>query len=306
MSADPTAVPTDDLACVVLAHADPTHLRRLIGALDPFPVFVHIDSHTADPVFDAMTKNLPRRATVMPRRPSGWAKWETVAAEIDGYRAALQFTDSPHVAVLTGSDYPLASTAEISAVLAGLRGKSIAENQALPLADWGRFGGFDRFKVPNFAWRKRRIPVPLPRKLPADMVPAGGSQLKVLSRAHAQLIVDVADRRPDLIRFFRRVWIADETFVPSMLLSPELGADWANESVDANLWWIGWDDTPRKSPPWLDESYFDRLRAGRVDTDGSVLPKLFARKFSTELSGAVLDRIDRELHPIRTSAEPAA
>ena len=300
--------PTDALACVVLTHADPVHLHRLVGALDPFPVFVHVDNHSSDAVFAAMIRRPPRRVTFMPRRPSGWAKWETVAAEIDGYRAALRFTDAPHIALLTGSDYPLAGTAEIAATLAGLRGRSIAENQVLPLADWGRFGGFDRFKVPNFAWRKHRIPVPVPRRIPADLTPAGGSQVKILSREHAQLIVDLADSRPDLIKFFQRVWIADETFVPSLLLSAALGARWATESVQANLWWIGWDDTARKSPPWLTDEYFDRLQAGRTGADGSVLPKLFARKFSTQLSTDLLDRIDRELRSVSfaAGAEPAA
>jgi len=198
-----------ELACVVLAHADPAHLRRLVDALDPFPVFLHCDVGTSDAVFDEMTADLPSRATVLPRIGTGWAKWENVAAELAGDRAALQQTDATHVALLTGTDYPLASSAEISALLRGHRGRSIARYTPLPMPGWGRNGGLDRLRYPHFAHRKRMIRIPVPRRLPAGVVPAGGAQVKVLAREHAQAVVDVATARPDLVRFWRRSWIAD-------------------------------------------------------------------------------------------------
>ena len=57
---------------------------------------------------------------------------------------------------------------------------------------WGRNGGLDRLRYPHFAHRKRMIRIPVPRRLPADVVPAGGAQVKVLAREHAQAVVDVA------------------------------------------------------------------------------------------------------------------
>ena len=283
-----------ELACVVLAHADPAHLRRLVDALDPFPVFLHCDVGTSDAVFDEMTADLPSRATVLPRIGTGWAKWQNVAAELAGYRAALQQTDATHVALLTGSDYPLASSAEISALLHAHRGRSIARYTPLPMPGWGRNGGLDRLRYPHFAHRKRMIRIPVPRRLPADVVPAGGAQVKVLAREHAQAVVDVATARPDLVRFWRRSWIADETFVGSVLNSPDLVPGWAGAHVPSDLWWIGWDGMRHKSPPWLGLDHLEPLaeaRAGGIDG----FPRLFARKFSSATSGAVLDAIDREL-----------
>ena len=110
--------PDASLACVVLAHADPTHLHRLVDALDPFPVFVHCDARTSDDAFAAMADGLPERASLMPRHRTGWARFENVEAEIEGYRLALETTDATHVALLTGSDYPIASSVEIAELLA--------------------------------------------------------------------------------------------------------------------------------------------------------------------------------------------
>src|SRR5688572_24210083 len=101
------------LACVILAHTDPTHVRRLIDALAPFPVVLHCDRSTPAHVFADMTRDLPDRCVVLERQSTGWAKWENVSAELEGFRAALA-TGATHVAVLTGSDYPLASTAHIA------------------------------------------------------------------------------------------------------------------------------------------------------------------------------------------------
>jgi hypothetical protein len=288
------------LACVVLAHADPRHVRRLVAALAPFPVFLHCDRSTRAEVFAAMTADLPSRCTVLPRLATGWARWENVAAEIEGFRAALATTGASHVAVLTGSDYPLAPSTEIEALMAAHPGRSFAIYHPLPYDRWGPSGGFDRLRYRHWAYRKRMIRLPVPRRLPAGLRFAGGSQLKVLAREHAAAVVRAADARPDLVRFFRRSWVADETFVGSVLSSPAFLPDWTRASVPASLWYIGWDGSRRKSPPWLGMADWPVLRARR--TVGAVpVPPIFARKFSTSHDTAVLDVIDRELRGTESS-----
>jgi Core-2/I-Branching enzyme len=282
------------LACVVLAHNDPVQVRRLIAALDPFPVFLHCDRNTPDEVFAAMTADLPDRCVLLDRLPTGWAKWDAVAAELAGYRAALAATDATHVALLSGADYPLAATTEISAFLAQHRGRSIALYLPMPQRRWGRSGGFARLRYRHLAWRKHMLRLPIPRRLPAGVVPVGGSAYKVLARCHAQAVVDVADSRPHLVRFWRWSWSADETFVGTLLNSPKLVPGWAAEHVDADLWWIGWGGQRRKSPPWLDLAYLDRLAAARAGGPDGV-PQLFARKFSSVGGTPLLDAIDRSL-----------
>jgi hypothetical protein len=278
-------------ACIVLAHEDPVHVRRLVEALDPFPVFLHCDARTPESVFRAMTDGLPDRVRLLPRIRTGWAKWENVAAEVEGYRAALEHTDASHVAVLTGSDYPLAHPDEIRSLLEAHRDESFIATHPLPYAEWGRDGGAARIRYRHWAWRKQMLRLPVPRRVPRDVVFAGGSQLKVLARHHAAAVVDTVDRRPDLVRFWRRTWVADETFVPSVLSSPGLTPGFDAEHVPHGLWWIGWDGTARKSPPWLTTADAGRLLERRTAPDVE-LPHVFARKFSTELSSDLLDVVD--------------
>lgn len=292
-------------ACIVLAHEDPAHVHRLVEALDPFPVFLHCDARTPESVFRAMTDGLPDRVRLLPRIRTGWAKWENVAAEVEGYRAALAETDATHVAVLTGSDYPLAHPDEIRALLEAHRDESFVAANPLPYAEWGRDGGVSRIRFRHWAWRKQMLRLPIPRRVPRDVVFAGGSQLKVLARNHAAAVVDTVDTRPDLVRFWRRTWVADETFVPSVLSSPALTPGFDAEHVPHSLWWIGWDGTARKSPPWLTTADAGRLLERRTMPDDDT-PHLFARKFSTERSGDLLDVVDAAfgLRPDAVPADP--
>jgi hypothetical protein len=282
------------LACVVLAHADPAHTRRLVAALDPWPVFLHCDSRTPPAVFAAMTSDLPDRVTVLPRRPTPWGSWGAVLAEVEGYRAALATTSVSHVALLTGSDYPVVSPAVLREDLAALPGRSITESRPLPLPQWGHGGGMWRLRYRFWPWGKRMLVLPVPRRLPTDVVPAGGSQLKVLARQDAEAVVRAVDTRPDLTGFWRRTWIPDETFVHSVLHSPTLVPDFAFRQVPGMAWYIRWDGAPRKSPPWLtraDLPDLHRIRAAQPQG----APILFARKFSSTVEPGVLDEIDRTL-----------
>lgn len=289
------------LACIVLAHSDPTQVRRLVTALDPFPVFLHVDVRTPESQFEEMTERLPTRCTVLPRIRTGWARWENVRAEIAGYRRALETTDAGHFALLTGSDYPLASSAEIINVLDENRGKSIALIQDLPHTEWGQNGGFSRLRYRHWVFRKRMIRLPLPRTLPRDVVFAGGSQLKILTRSHAEAVVRAVDENPEIVRFWTRSWVADETFVPSILKTPRFVPDWADEHVEDTAWWIGWDGTRRKSPPWLGIADREALLSRRTHP-GQIRQSLFARKFSTAESTELLDAVDAQAGRRSTTA----
>jgi len=279
------------LACVVLAHTDPVHLHRLVRALDPFPVYLHVDIRTPPDIHRAMVSGLPDYCRLLPRIATGWARWENVAAEIAGYRAALAEQPLTHVALLTGTDYPLASTESIRELLGRHPTSTFAEVNPLPYAQWGRSGGMARLRYPHWAHQKRMIRVPIPRRLPAGIRFAGGSQLKILASRHAQAVVDTTDGRPDLVRFWARSWIADETYIPSLLNSPNVVPDLAQHLVPMMPWWIGWDGAARKSPPWLSLRDYDAIRSRRL-LDSDPEPRLFARKFSTDLSTELLDAID--------------
>ncbi|MET3807691.1 hypothetical protein ABIB25_004718 [Nakamurella sp. UYEF19] len=276
------------LACILLTHRDPAHVHRLIDALDPFPVFLHCDRRTADPVFEQMTAGLPDRVTVLPRIATPWAGWMAVEAEIAGYRAALAQSSATHIATLSGSDYPLVSTERIAAYLDDHDGRSIVGFDPLPRAPWGRDGGLARLRYRHRPWRQHMIRIPLPRRIPSDVAPAGGSVHKVLARHHAQQLVDAFDSRPDLRAFWRHSWAPDETFIPTILNSPLFAPDWAeSHAFSEDLWFIDWAGGGGKSPEWMRIDHLPKLteRAAAGST-------LFARKFSSDRAPGLLDAID--------------
>jgi hypothetical protein len=310
-----------ELAAVILAHGDPVQLRRLVAALDDMPIFLHCDAKTAPPMFEAMTRGLPRRVTVCERIPTRLASWSLVRAELTALRQAVARTRAEHIAVLSGSDYPLVSMQALVDELRAWRGRSYFRNVPLPFPGWGgsrgrQDGGLWRLQHRFLTFRDqvvhiRGIPLrwPVKRRVPPELTLRASSQWKIYARRHAELLLTVVDTRPDLLRFWRTTFIPDESFAASVLGSRAVVGSDALEPCLAQAWFMRWG--PRiEHPRWLTSADFDALADVRhalpanpdvvtgdhgTDTAVAHARKLFARKFSAGVDTAVLDRIDREL-----------
>jgi len=280
-----------ELACVVLAHDAPDQLHRLVRALDPLQVFLHIDARVPDALHAEMTSGLPDRVTLVERVPTAWATFGAVRAELLAYEQVLARSTATHVAWMAGSDYPLLSVDDLTDLLSGLLGTSIAHFTPLPHPAWGMSGGRGRLRYYHWAWRRHVIRLPIPRRIPADLVPAGGPVQKILARHHVEALLRAAADRPELTRFWRRVWAPDETFVATVMSSPSLVPDWADHHLHQLAWLIDWRRRRTKGPPWLTLEHAEFLReAHRTVTTG--VPPLFARKFHPQLSAELLDVVD--------------
>lgn len=307
------------IAAVVLAHADPVHLRRLIAALDDVPVFLHCDAKTPEPVFRCMTQGLPARVTVCPRISTNLASWSLVEAELLALRASLAQTSAEHIVVLSGSDYPLASMHELSAELDRWRGRSWLWNVPIPFSSWNTprhpDGGLWRFNHHFFShggqvlfWRGIPLRWPMKRQVPSGVTLRASSQWKIYARHHAQQLLQVFDTCPDLIRFWRSTLVPDESFAASVLASPSLlGAD-ALPECPTSAWYVHWPGGMVDHPDLLRSKDFPKLAAlGGASGPGAAVGdqqsagvvhshrRFFARKFATDVDVDVLDRIDAEL-----------
>lgn len=279
-------------AVVVVAHDKPRQLARLVAALDPLPIFLHVDAGTSDEMFAAMTDGLPGRVRLLPRLTAGWARFEVVEAELLGYRVALEQTEARHVLLATGADYPLTDVARLVERLDATPDRSYLELHPLPVPDWGLFGGYDRLALRNRVWRRHRLAWPVPRRIPRELSPAGGTQTKILTRRHALLVLGVLDARPDLLAFFRRCWTPDEVMIPTLLNSPVFGADWAAQgSSEPHPWFIDWGARRAKNPRWLSLEDLPALRSAARREE---VPAMFARKFAED-SEALCAAVDDEL-----------
>lgn len=287
-------------AVVILAHDKARHLHRLIAALAPLPTFVHVDANTGAGLYDEMVAGLPAHVTLLPRNRAGWAQWGLLEAELTGYRVALEQTQADHIIFMTGADFPLVSADRLAKFLAAHPDRSFAEVEPLPRAEWGLGRGYDRFLLRNWAWRRRRLAAPWLRLVPRGLRLSGGSQVKILTRRHAGIVVDVLDHRPDLVKFFKGCWIPDEVVIPTLLLSEGFEARWAKEGTSLpHLWYIDWGPRGTKSPRWLDMSDMPAIRAAAERPD---LPALFARKFSDD-SADLVNAIDLQLRARASSSD---
>ncbi len=280
-----------ELACVVLAHEAPHQVRRLVTALAPLPVFLHVDARVAAPLYAELTRDLPDHVAVTERVATAWATFGAVRAELVAYEQVLAQSSATHVALMSGSDYPLLSVDDISRVLTPLLGRSIADFRPLPIPYWGMSGGLGRLRYFHWAWHRHVVRLPVPRRVPSGLVLAGGPVQKILARHHVEALLRAVRDRPELPRFWRRAWAPDETFAATIMSSPSLVPDWADQHVDELAWLIDWRQKGIKGPPWLTLEHLDFVRAAHGTTD-SVVPKMFARKFHPQLSAELLDAVD--------------
>jgi hypothetical protein len=119
------------IAALILAHDNPRHVRRLIGALDGVDVFIHVDGKTDDVVVREMTVDAPD-LVLTPRHRAARRRWSAVEAELDGLRTVLDRSGAEHIVVASGSCYPLVSVEELEDELAQWRGLSRIELNPIP------------------------------------------------------------------------------------------------------------------------------------------------------------------------------
>jgi hypothetical protein len=282
-------------AFVVLAHRGPEQVERLATRLRPHPVLLHVDAGVESAISTALAHAAARTgATLLPRHRSAWASWGIVSAQLEGMRAAIGRDDWSHLMVLSGQDYPLAPAAEIGAFLDAHPDTSFMARWPLPSRLWGRDGGMHRLRYRHRAVRGRRAFLPVPRRLPHDLDPFGGSMYVCLSRAAVAEALRFVERRAEVARFYRRSWIPDEMFVPTAVMNSPARDGVVNESLS----YIRWSEPGSRHPDVLRAGDLEALAEaaeGPSDVGGHGRRKLFARKLDAAADPRLLDLIDERL-----------
>ena len=195
------------------------------------PVVLHVDARVKREAHDRLVADLADLPDVRfsRRHACEWGMWGIVAATQDA--AALMLRDFPgvgHVYLASGSCLPLRPPAELRAYLAERPRTDFIESVTTADVGW-TVGGLDRERFTlrfPFSWRKRRwlfdTYVSLQRKagfrrrIPDGLTPHLGSQWWCLTRATLQAILSDPDR-PRFDRYFRRVWIPDESYFQTLV-----------------------------------------------------------------------------------------
>jgi len=277
------------VAYVVLAHHKPEQLVRLLRRLQsPHATYVvHYDARSDDASYETVRDAFAGCAPVgfLDRQPCRWGGWSLVAVVLRAL-ADLVRRDVPfeHAVFLSGQDYPLAPAGDIETFLAQRRGTSFMSREPLPWDAWGARGGLDRIENLHVErWhairgRTLRIRLPARRRLPDGLRPYGGSAHWCLARNAVEHVVRVVRDRPEVVRFFRRVWIPDEIFFQTILMSSDLAGTVVNETLHYTSWRSG-----SARPDVLTARDLPALLASG---------KLFARKFDADVDARVLDLLD--------------
>lgn len=302
------------VAAIVLAHSDAPMTERLVEALHPMPVFLHVDGKVAiDPWARLLEPAEPTRLHLTPRVRCSLDSWSLVQAELAALAMAYETSAAKHFLVMSGSDYPLAAVDAIVAELEQWQGLSRVVRIPVPFEFWGADGGLRRFER-RWMTRKdnavkvlgRNLYYPGRRRVPPELSLQASQEWKILARGHVASLLAACERRPDLVRWWKSTLVPEESMIVTMLSSPAIVGHATAEAVIHGLpWLIEWDADAPNHPNVLRMDDWERIRrAAKVwplddpeDTDrpvGLERRRMFGRKFRSS-DRELLDRIDAEL-----------
>ena len=195
------------------------------------PVVIHADARLARADYHALVQKLEDLTNVRfcARFTCEWGTWGIVAAAQTASEMMLRaFPGVRHVYLASGSCLPLRPVEELRAYLDNRPKTDFIESVTTEDVGW-TIGGLnlERFTLRfPFSWRRQRRMfdwyvklqrrVHFRRRVPKGIVPHLGSQWWCLTRQTLSAILENPERG-ELDRYFRRVWIPDESYFQTMV-----------------------------------------------------------------------------------------
>jgi hypothetical protein len=195
------------------------------------PVVIHVDARVPRSAYDPFVASLQDLPAVRfaSRRRCRWGTWSIVEATLEATKILLsEFPHAGHVFLTCGTALPLRPLTELRGFLQEHRDTDFIESVTTEDVAW-TVGGLDRERFTlsfPFAWKSQRrlfdIWVKIQRRLgirrriPDGIAPHLGSQWWCLSRGTLDRIMADPDN-PRLVRYFRRVWIPDESYFQTVV-----------------------------------------------------------------------------------------
>jgi hypothetical protein len=220
------------LGFVMLVHASLERASQVARhwARSGCPVVVHIDARVGDADMAAFRRAVAGIGNLRfaRRHRCDWGTFSIVAATLAACETMLdEFPEVNHVFLASGSCLPLRPVPELRAYLARYPGTDFIESVTAADVTWAA-GGLDteRFTLRfPFSWRRHRRlfdgyvrlqrRLGFRRRIPEGLNPHLGSQWWCLTRATLSAILK-DPRRREFDRYFRRVWIPDESYFQTL------------------------------------------------------------------------------------------
>lgn len=220
------------LGVIMLIHTGFDRAAEMVGHWTQAgcPVVIHIDKKSPARHARAFQTRLADNPLVRfsRRHRCDWGTWGLVAATQDAATLLLEdFPQISHVFLASGACLPLRPVAELSAYLAQHPDTDFIESATTAEVPW-TVGGLDKERFTlrfPFGWKRRRWlfdgwvrlqqVLRLRRRIPEGLTPHMGSQWWCLTRQTLDAILS-DPQRPTYDRYFRRVWIPDESYFQTL------------------------------------------------------------------------------------------
>ncbi|MFY0407329.1 beta-1,6-N-acetylglucosaminyltransferase [Solicola sp. PLA-1-18] len=213
---------------MVLTHAAPAHLARLVEALgeEGDAVVVHVDGKVDEAPF---RRAAPDAHFVAERVRVRWAGFSTVQAMLNLLRTSRrEVPDADHYWLVSGDAYPLRSVAGLRAHLAAHPGAEYLSLVPMPSVEMEK--PLSRISHPylehdprKHPWLHRlvlavhlRLPRPYKRAL-GGLQPWCGSPWFTFTADAVDHVLRETDARPEYVRLMRRSFCVDEHYFQTLI-----------------------------------------------------------------------------------------
>lgn len=277
------------IAHLILAHKNPAQLERLIDTLShpSFDIYIHLDKKTDITPFRYLAEK-QNVFLVAHRAPVYWAGYGTIQATINGFRTILSNPAYDYINVISAQDFPLTSAEFIHRHIAENQGVEFITCESIEdqwksaatrvtryhLINWRIPGKFRLEKLVNRLLGPRKFPID-------EFKVVGRSNWFTLTRGAAIYFLDFIGRHPEVDRFFRYVWGADEFIFATVLYNSPY-----RDNIRESLIYVDWRGQTKGHPRVLTaKDVPEMLASGR----------LFARKVDMDVDPTLFDLLEKHI-----------
>ena len=283
-----------NIAYLILAHNTPKQLQRLVAALSSSSssFFIHIDQKSNFEDFSMIKGN--NIHFTQERVPVFWSDFSQVEAILMLMQMAI--SDIRHFdrfILLSGTDYPLRSTAYIERFFESKPDKEFIDLVAMP--DEAKGKPISRITTYKFRPTDRLIAVFIRKEFMkigflsrerdyrlylGVLAPYGGSEWWALSREACEYILTFVKKEIKAVNYFKHTHCPEESFFQTIL-----GNSSFKQRIVRSLTYADWSDSTAWHPAYITEKHLPIFRSTASFPMDAVLGNgemLFARKFSDD------------------------
>lgn len=269
------------IAHLILAHKNPQQLLFLIEALQhpSFSFYIHIDKKKDEVPFRKLI-NKSNVFFIEKRTNIHWGDWGTIQATLNGFAVILP-KGYDYVNVISAQDFPIKSADYIYQYFTERKGTEFITCDFIE-GDWSDVES----RITNYHlinWRvpgKFRLGKLLTKILPRRVFPikydiVGRANWFTLTSEAIRYILAFLPEHPELVRYFKYCWGADEFIFSTILYNSHF-----KEKIKNNVVYVDWDNEGHIGhPKTFKVQDFNKLKTS---------DKLFARKFDLEVDASIV------------------